>query len=180
MNTIKAIETSYKGYRFRSRLEARWAVFFDALGLRWEYEPEGFELRNGLRYLPDFRITGVDTNQDPYTFWFEVKPGGVEVSAKDKEKMQAFVDAEIGLLILLDGPPEVRAYEGVDGNCLWYLWSIRRRPWWLIGEEPFEFLGPLDDWYQGGGEGFPLLHWERAITAARSARFEHGECGAAA
>jgi hypothetical protein len=28
---IKAIETSYKGYRFRSRLEARWAVFFDAL-----------------------------------------------------------------------------------------------------------------------------------------------------
>lgn len=35
---IKAIETSYKGYRFRSRTEARWAVFFDALGVRWEYE----------------------------------------------------------------------------------------------------------------------------------------------
>ena len=32
---IKAIETSYKGYLFRSRLEARWAVFFDALGLVW-------------------------------------------------------------------------------------------------------------------------------------------------
>lgn len=30
---MKAIETRYKGYRFRSRLEARWAVFFDALGL---------------------------------------------------------------------------------------------------------------------------------------------------
>lgn len=41
---IKAIETVYRGYRFRSRLEARWAVFFDALGLEWEYEPEGFDL----------------------------------------------------------------------------------------------------------------------------------------
>ena len=31
---IAAIETKYKGYRFRSRLEARWAVFFDALGIK--------------------------------------------------------------------------------------------------------------------------------------------------
>lgn len=52
---IKAIETRYKGYRFRSRLEARWAVFFDTMGSTWtwEYEPEGFDL-NGLWYLPDF------------------------------------------------------------------------------------------------------------------------------
>jgi hypothetical protein len=52
---VKAIETAYKGYRFRSRLEARWAVFFDALGIVWEYEKEGFELPSG-RYLPDFWI----------------------------------------------------------------------------------------------------------------------------
>jgi hypothetical protein len=54
--TIKAIETVYKGYRFRSRLEARWAVFFDTLGIEWVYEPEGFETTDGYRYLPDFRI----------------------------------------------------------------------------------------------------------------------------
>ena len=42
--TIRAIETRYNGYRFRSRLEARWAVFFDTLGIRYEYEPEGFDL----------------------------------------------------------------------------------------------------------------------------------------
>lgn len=53
---IKAIQTFYKGYKFRSRLEARWAVFFDALGLKWEYEPEGYELPDGSWYLPDFRI----------------------------------------------------------------------------------------------------------------------------
>ena len=35
-------------------LEARWAVFFDALGVKWEYEKEGFELEDGTRYLPDF------------------------------------------------------------------------------------------------------------------------------
>ena len=55
---IKAIETEYGGCRFRSRLEARWAVFFDTLGVRWEYEPEGFEIPRGdettTRYLPDF------------------------------------------------------------------------------------------------------------------------------
>lgn len=56
MSEIKAIETIYNGYRFRSRLEARWAVFFDALGVKYEYEPEGFELPSGKRYLPDFKI----------------------------------------------------------------------------------------------------------------------------
>lgn len=42
--SIKAIETVYKGYRFRSRLEARWAVSFDVMGLSYRYEPEGFAL----------------------------------------------------------------------------------------------------------------------------------------
>jgi hypothetical protein len=42
---MRPIETKYKGCRFRSRLEARWAVFFDALGIRWWYEPEGFMMR---------------------------------------------------------------------------------------------------------------------------------------
>ena len=43
-NDIKAIETEYDGHRFRSRLEARWAVFFNAIGLTYEYEIEGFEM----------------------------------------------------------------------------------------------------------------------------------------
>jgi hypothetical protein len=51
---IKAIETEYKGYRFRSRLEARWAVFFDTLGIAWEYEKEGYDLGEAGWYLPDF------------------------------------------------------------------------------------------------------------------------------
>ena len=54
MGEIKPIETYYNGYRFRSRLEARWAVFFDAMGIKYEYEPEGFEFDNHEKYLPDF------------------------------------------------------------------------------------------------------------------------------
>jgi len=65
---IKAIETRYAGCRFRSRLEARWAVFFDTLGIAWEYEPEGFATSAGP-YLPDFRI-----QVGGYPCWFEVKP----------------------------------------------------------------------------------------------------------
>ena len=52
-NEIKPIETIYNGYKFRSRLEARWAVFFDAMCIKYEYEPEGIEVDNE-RYLPDF------------------------------------------------------------------------------------------------------------------------------
>lgn len=53
---IKPIETVYNGYRFRSRLEARWAVFFDSFGIPYEYEPEGYVLLSGEAYLPDFYL----------------------------------------------------------------------------------------------------------------------------
>lgn len=52
---ITPIETRYAGCRFRSRLEARWAVFFDTLGVEWQYEPQGY-LVNDKPYLPDFYL----------------------------------------------------------------------------------------------------------------------------
>jgi len=52
-----AIETLYNGYRFRSRTEARWAVFMDAVGVHYEYEAQGYELPVVGRYLPDFYIS---------------------------------------------------------------------------------------------------------------------------
>ena len=50
---IKAIPTTYAGVNFRSRLEARWAAFFDLCGWEWEYEPR-FDFITG--WLPDFMI----------------------------------------------------------------------------------------------------------------------------
>lgn len=69
MSELKAIETEYNGYRFRSRLEARWAVFFDTIGIEYEYELEGFEA-DGVRYLPDFYLP-------EFRCLFEIKRGGV-------------------------------------------------------------------------------------------------------
>ncbi len=72
MYELKIKDTYYKGYRFRSRLEARWAVFFDACGVRWEYEPEGYDLGDGISYLPDFKLHGV-VGRDGGDLFVEVK-----------------------------------------------------------------------------------------------------------
>lgn len=88
---MKAIETYYNGYRFRSRLEARWAVFFDTLGVRYEYEPEGFELDDGTWYLPDFRVkcygTRGDFDNKPFDLYIEVKG---HMSEEDAHKIRMF------------------------------------------------------------------------------------------
>lgn len=47
----QAIPTIYAGIKMRSRLEARWAAFFDLLGWPWVYEPIDL---NG--YIPDFAL----------------------------------------------------------------------------------------------------------------------------
>lgn len=63
---MKAIETIYNGYKFRSRLEARWAVFFDTLGIEYQYEVEGYDLGDNRWYLPDFWLPLIKT-------WIEIK-----------------------------------------------------------------------------------------------------------
>jgi len=75
-NKIGAIETVYDGYRFRSRLEARWAVFFKAAGIRYIYEPECFRLSSGELYLPDFYLPDVNmrTTEDMGGIYVEAKP----------------------------------------------------------------------------------------------------------
>ncbi|MFF9861127.1 PDDEXK family nuclease [Streptomyces tendae] len=75
---IQPIETRYKGHRFRSRLEARWAVFMDHLGVPWQYEPQGYVV-DGQPYLPDF-LVWPDTD---CAFWLEIKgtfPGKDELT----------------------------------------------------------------------------------------------------
>lgn len=85
---LTPVETRYKGYRFRSRLEARWAVFFDAMGWHWEYEPEGYDLGDDGWYLPDFRLHGCGRMAGLY----EVKP--ILPSEREKRIARA-VDATI-------------------------------------------------------------------------------------
>ena len=53
MPDLTPIETRYKEILFRSRIEARWALFYDKIKVSWQYEAEGYDL-NGTKYLPDF------------------------------------------------------------------------------------------------------------------------------
>lgn len=167
---VKAIETRYGGYRFRSRLEARWAVFFDALGIKWEYETEGYVLPNGEHYLPDFWLP-------EWGCFAEVKPR----LFTNEEYIKAALLPES--CILLDGMPGVRLYhwtleygsaQAIDMGlyayrhhdcCNWgvdlYVSSLEGHVWITADDDL-----PFDD----GA-------FTAAVTAARSARFEHGENG---
>jgi hypothetical protein len=79
---LKPIETRYDGYLFRSRLEARWAVFFDSLGIKYEYEKEGFDLGVAGWYLPDFFLPD-------YHVWVEIK--GANPTDEEITKVQELV-----------------------------------------------------------------------------------------
>jgi hypothetical protein len=209
-STPRAIETVYAGCRFRSRLEARWAVFFDALEIKWQYEPEGFEddgFSPPVRYLPDFFLPTSET-------WVEVK-GSDAALRDDSERLESFLDFDCpmpfftnsaddndfwgrvchGLLILGDIPyvskqtwgpvfhPIIQHHEGL----LWH-YAIFDNP------HPLVFSGNLNvtlmtycgvpSWAKEWSTeptltntGFANQKVVDAYTAARSARFEHGERG---
>lgn len=130
-----AIETRYSGCRFRSRLEARWAMFFDHMGLRWSYEPEGFQWESPLvrapggswetstmRYLPDFwlpdlgsyaEVKGFMSDEDAYRIGMAIEYRNVPALS------------EHGILILPELPAPASGVllathlqwrEGVDEN----------------------------------------------------------------
>ena len=54
MLKLKSIQCEYKGYTMRSILEKRIATKLDEMGVHWYYEPQGFKMKDGICYLPDF------------------------------------------------------------------------------------------------------------------------------
>jgi len=102
---MKAIETVYNGYRFRSRLEARWAVFFDSLGIRYQYETEGIDTSKGW-YLPDFWLAH---SKDEWArkgggFWAEIKPAGTSAIDNWGLWRQVVIETESSLLAFIGDP----------------------------------------------------------------------------
>lgn len=206
--TIKAIQTQYKGYHFRSRLEARYAVFFDALGLEWEYEPECFDLGDGIYYLPDFKVT----NKDGSYVWYEIKAGNVGGCEKfDKfEKLvrESRKDIRDPEAIMLSGDPHamilnnVNSYVGICPRCC----LIGNSGGWdynysegLYAYDCYQCDGhtPCGGSDMESGALCDVTPWKgtlkvlfidyhdkyfpkiaAACNAARSARFEHGHSGA--
>ncbi len=102
--TIGVIETEYAGTRFRSRLEARWAVFFDLLGLAWQHEPEAYRLGSSL-YLPDFWLPELEA------FW-EVKP---DLDADQRKPYKLHVLTEKSLVVGCGSPADAVARRANSG-----------------------------------------------------------------
>lgn len=112
MNEIKPIETVYNGYRFRSRLEARWAVLFDAARIIYEYEPEGFELPDGTKYLPDFYLP-------TYDWYVEIKPPR-DGAKEDIERASKFIGDKMKVLLLLGNIPNKRGIDFYHYSVMYY------------------------------------------------------------
>lgn len=114
--------TTYRGTRFRSRLEARWAAFFDAIDVAWVYEPMDLG-----PWSPDFLVEG------NVSWLLEVKPTRVPVpEVLEKIRGEPHPRALIGL-----GPLNVRSRVGFsalgwtpDGSLLWEdaLWGAAEPP----------------------------------------------------
>jgi hypothetical protein len=167
---LKAIETTYNGYRFRSRLEARWAVFFDALGMKYQYEPEGFDLGAAGRYLPDFWLETV-------SMWAEVKPRSL--SLEEQNKCIALAEQSEFPVLLLIGPPEFKPYDAYERWPRGHGKAFKID--YLMTDEYFSehrlFCGP-GQWDDEVRDAWVLSERDqRAYLAARGARFEHGEHG---
>lgn len=159
---VKAIETRYGQSRFRSRLEARWAVFFDMFGIPFVYEHEGFELPSG-KYLPDFWLP-----EQPA--WAEVKP--TRFTLEERRRCEELCVLTGDDVLLLDGLPEDRPFTVlfVFGGNLHsaelplYVLTARTHSRRYIED----LTGNKRDWN---------ISYDGAISAAVSARFERGEQG---
>lgn len=190
---MKSIDTIYNGYRFRSRLEARWAVFFDVLNITYEYEKEGFDLDNSILYLPDFWLPQVN-------MWAEVKPESFTEEEYGKcKKLVIHTGYECLLLV---GLPEVKSYPALMSDmCLNMPDACKKLSCTdCEGHKGIDYKERPLFAYVGGKYFFTNYHnyikeenrlyWddesgcdggfedtEEAVAAAKSARFEYGEKG---
>jgi len=173
---LRAIETEWRGYRFRSRIEARWAVLFESLGWPWEYEPEGFDLGDGFgRYLPDFRVRpGCGPEH-----WFEIK-GAPPTEREQRLATELYWQTRTPVAILYGGiEPRwlsrvsrhvFRAYVPMYGCTIAQLLGF-----YLYRGHEIEPPETLDaSWYSFPDIG-PGVSVRAAAAAARAARFEHGD-----
>lgn len=193
---IKAIDTTYKGYKFRSRLEARFAVFLDALGVDWDYEIEGYNLPITGNYLPDFYLENgfFPDERGHYTgpIWIEVKNSYPSIQEINKLR-ELVTHTEIpGVFFSLSRNTTTNIFKE------WYNYDPPRGHWLtLFHHEQY----PLDGFYPGH-DALPDYYWDDpdmrkilitwitnlnyaldirklkpAAKAALSARFEFGESG---
>lgn len=189
--SIPAIPTLYAGVLFRSRTEARWALFWDRLGIKWEYEPQGF-VAAGVPYLPDFVVFPALG-----TLWVEIKPSW-KADIDGVAKWRKFADRrphpERSRTALLSGVPAIEGeYMVVGGtdfqeNPVKGPWDDDTQQWRPCGSgHHFDLCYPgyfhtrvaedgCEDMVDSPGED----RLRKAIASARSARFDGSDSGTVA
>jgi hypothetical protein len=95
--TVRAIPTVYDGELYRSRLEIRWKIFFESLGIESSYEPEKFSLVSG-GYIPDLWLP---QNQ----IFVEIKSHGNQLSPDDPIRYKELADQTGAMVIRIKGYP---------------------------------------------------------------------------
>jgi hypothetical protein len=161
---IQPIETTYNGVKYRSRTEARWAVFFDSIGLRAQYEADGFLIREG-GYLPDFWLPDVRV-------FLEVK--GVEPTIEERTKCSALTTAASCDVLIAIGAPEMAFSllwcdrEGWRDDRFFFAHDrYADAGFWLVGQHTAHVIGPSSR--LPGGPITTLT--DAAYETARSERF---------
>lgn len=97
------IKTVYNGYLFKSKLEAKWAVFFDNMGFVYEYEPEAFGVGDGW-YTPDFYIPEMYLGSTVFRgVYAEIKPSSWDCELEYYVKLSRAMRNKI--LVLFAGEP---------------------------------------------------------------------------
>lgn len=168
---IKAIETHYKGYRFRSRLEARWAVFLDRAGIAYRYEPQGFDL-DDLLYLPDFWLP-------VQKCWLEIKPKTESACYEWDERTRAYRQIPcrrsestfVPELDFIDGATKARRLAEASGHPVVMLFDELaplgfRRTTPPTHDDPgdFEIEGSNKAWWPRGGRWGGDGHDDGCVT----------------
>lgn len=180
MSPIKAIETIYNDYKFRSRTEARWAVFFDTLGIEYNYELEGFDLGQAGWYLPDFWLPQLH-------WWIEIK--GQPANHRELAMAETLSKMSGQWVIILSGVPGRKkctavCFTPLEEHSTDYSWDEMIQL--LCRQMTFVQLGIdfiTDDWSSKLHSTFRhqlnsnVRLADKACTAARRARFEHGQIG---
>jgi len=110
--------TTYGGTAFRSRTEARWAVFFDALGIEYEYEtpaqlsgedPDSYTGATEYTAHPDFWLPRI-------CMWAEVKSDRFDEEEVNRARILA--TQTFRACILLAGEPSCKQYRVVVSDYL--------------------------------------------------------------
>jgi len=167
---VKSIPTVYRDVEYRSRLEAKWAAFFDQLGWQHTYEPF-----DGDGYIPDFLV---HDGHYASPLLIEVKPAVTEddyLSAvpKVREGLRHHWDHAV----FIAGVHPMRGHQRSAGLIAYRLakrdgelvkggWDFTPRVWWHTDDQRV-WLSPPVKTTTPASTALISAHWASATNCVK-------------